>query len=417
MESRIIKNILVIGTVFPEPNSSAAGSRMMQIIEAFKTLDVDITFASSASDSDFMVDLADFGVRKKSIKLNDSSFDRFIEELNPDLVLFDRFITEEHFGWRVTENCPNAIKILDTEDLHCLRAGRQKAYKEKRNFELTDLLVEDLAKREMASILRCDLSLIISSFEMKILKEVFKIDDSLLLYLPFMLPKITETEIANWKPFEERKDFVFIGNFLHEPNYQAVLCLKNEVWPILRKEHPKAQMHIYGAYIPDKVLQLKNLHQRFFIKGRADDVNEIMQNARVCLAPLPFGAGLKGKLIDAMRNGTPNVSTSVAAEGMHDALPWSGFIKDDFKDFAFTAASLYDDEEEWKQFINNGVQIINQNFDKDQWFDVFLNEINRVNNNLSKHRRFNFIGNLLNQNQYNASKFMSKWIEEKNSKV
>jgi hypothetical protein len=102
---------------------------------------------------------------------------------------------------------------------------------------------------------------------------------------------------------------------------------------------------------------------------------------------------------------------------MHDALPWSGFIKDDFKDFAFTAASLYDDEEEWKQFINNGVQIINQNFDKDQWFDVFLNEINRVNNNLSKHRRFNFIGNLLNQNQYNASKFMSKWIEEKNSKV
>ncbi len=75
-----------------------------------------------------------FGVRKKSIELNSSSFDDFAVELNPDVVLFDRFMIEEQFGWRIIENCPKAIRILDTEDLHCLRTARQKAFKEKQNF-------------------------------------------------------------------------------------------------------------------------------------------------------------------------------------------------------------------------------------------------------------------------------------------
>ncbi len=86
------KKLLIIGFVWPEPTSSAAGGRMMQLISIFAANGFEITFASPALDSDYMVDLAEFGVEKKSIELNNSSFDAFITELNPDVVLFDRFI-------------------------------------------------------------------------------------------------------------------------------------------------------------------------------------------------------------------------------------------------------------------------------------------------------------------------------------
>ena len=92
-----------------------------------------------------------------------------VKELNPEIVLFDRFMVEEQFGWRVTECCPDALKILDTEDLHCLRQARQVAVKENREFTLNDLY-SDVAKREIASILRCDLTLMVSEFEINLLQ-------------------------------------------------------------------------------------------------------------------------------------------------------------------------------------------------------------------------------------------------------
>ncbi len=159
---------------------------MVQLISIFKKQGFDVTFASPAMDSDYMIDLKSLGVSKKSITLNCSSFDSFVKELNPTIVLFDRFMMEEQFGWRVAENCPDALRMLDTEDLHCLRKARQLAFKENRSFQRSDLF-SDVSKREVASILRCDLSLIISEVEMELLQSVFKVDEELLYYLPFLL--------------------------------------------------------------------------------------------------------------------------------------------------------------------------------------------------------------------------------------
>ena len=156
------EHVLIIGSVWPEPNSSAAGSRMMQLIEAFQEQKWKTTFCSAASESEHMFDWRNLGINKVSIELNNSSFDSFIEQLQPTMVVFDRFMTEEQFGWRVAEKCPSALRILDTVDLHCLRAGRQIAFYENRKFSKEDLLLSDIAKREIASIFRCDLSLIIS---------------------------------------------------------------------------------------------------------------------------------------------------------------------------------------------------------------------------------------------------------------
>ena len=409
-----IKKLLIIGFVWPEPNSSAAGGRMMQLISIFKENGYEITFASPALDSDFMVDLSVCGVEKKAIELNNSSFDDFIVELNPDVVLFDRFMIEEQFGWRVSENCPKAIRLLDTEDLHCLRTARQKAFKENRIFQLDDLLSEEVAKREIASILRCDLSFIISEFEMKILDDVFKIDSSLLHYLPFLVEEMAEDDLLKLPFFEERKNFVFIGNFLHEPNWNTVQYLKETIWPLIKKDFPEAVLEVYGAYPSQKVLQLHQPKNGFYIMGRAADANEIVKNARVVLAPIRFGAGLKGKLLEAMQCGTPSVTTTIGSEAMFENLPWNGFIADDIQEFANYAISLYQDENLWKQAQKNGVEIVNHCFQKSKYSKELIKVVNSLLNDSESHRLHNFMGSLLQHHTLKSTKYMAKWIEAKN---
>jgi glycosyltransferase involved in cell wall biosynthesis len=274
--------------------------------------------------------------------------------------------------------------------------------------------LEEVAKREMASILRCDLSLIISTFEMELLTSIFKVDGSLLLYLPFMLNGISEETIKKLPKFEQREHFISIGNFLHEPNWQSVLHLKNNIWPIIRKQLPNVELHIYGAYPSAKVLQLNNVKDGFLIKGRTENVAKVMQKAKLCLAPLLFGAGLKGKLIDAMQNGTPNITTAIGAEGMHQNLAWSGIITNEPEQFANAAVQLYQQQQEWNITQLNGFKIINQVYPKAFYANLFLETINDMLSNLGNHRKKNFYGAMLQHHTLNSTKYMAKWIEEKN---
>jgi len=408
------QRVLILGFVWPEPNSSAAGGRMVQLISIFKEQGFEVTFASSASDSDYMIDLESLAVAKKSIALNCSSFDVFVKELNPSIVLFDRFMMEEQYGWRVAENCPEAIRLLDTEDLHCLRLARQKAFKENRQFTTDDLLVEDVAKREIASILRSDISFMISEFEMELLQSVFKIDSKLLYYLPLLLEPIDDSTIQNLPSFEERKNFIFIGNFLHEPNWNAVQYLKETIWPLIRNQKAEAILQIYGAYPSLKVLQLHKPTEGFHIMGRANDAQEIVRNARVVLAPLCFGAGIKGKLVEAMQCGTPSVTTTIGAESMCGDLPWNGFIADDVQVFADKAIELYQDKNLWLKAHENGFQIIEKRYLKSLFEEGLINHILNLQSHLKQHRLDNFMGTLLQHHTLTSTKYMSRWIEEKN---
>src|SRR5690606_21748138 len=105
-----------------------------------------------------------------------------------------------------------------------------------------------------------------------------------------------------------------------------------KIWETLKKRLPQTELHIYGAYPPEKVYQLHNASDRFFIKGKANDVNEIMQKYRVLTAPIPFGAGLKGKFIDGFKNGLPNVTTEIGCEGMNTEN-WGGLIAENDERF------------------------------------------------------------------------------------
>ncbi|WP_299521260.1 glycosyltransferase family 4 protein [Winogradskyella sp.] len=407
------KTLLIIGFVWPEPTSSAAGSRMLQLIEQFQNQGYSITFVSAAKTSINTYDLLQLGITTQNILLNDSSFDDFISDLKPDVVLFDRFMTEEQYGWRVTEQCPEALRILDTEDFHGLRKARELALKEGVEVSINHLQ-NDTTKREIASIYRSDLSLMISEAEIDILTQQFKIDQNLLYYLPFLLEPISDDVINQLPTFNNRQHFVTIGNFLHPPNYDAVLYLKRTLWPLIRQQLPKIELHIYGAYESQKVSQLHNEKEGFLIKGFADDVSEVMQNARVCLAPLRFGAGLKGKLIDAMQDGTPCVMSTMAAEGMFGDLQSNGFITDNAEVFAQNAVQLYTDSIVWENQQEEGFNVLNQRFNKTNFEINFSNQIETLKGNIKNHREDNFIGTMLQHHTLQSTKYLSKWIEEKN---
>ncbi|MDP1725602.1 MAG: glycosyltransferase family 4 protein, partial [Bacteroidota bacterium] len=275
-------------------------------------------------------------------------------------------------------------------------------------------LMNDTAKREIASILRCDGSLIISEFEMQLLQETYKIDSNLLFYLPILFEPIDARVQQNWPTYETRKHFVFIGNFLHEPNVNAVQYLKKDIWPLIRKAVPTAALHIYGAYPSQKIFSLHKPQQGFYVLGRTESSKEILENARVCLAPLRFGAGLKGKLLESMICGTPSVTTTIGAEGIPGAIDWPGMIADDPKEFANAAVQLYEDNNLWKAKQQSGVQIIHSRFSKNIFENEFIKYFNRLKNNLTAHRLQNFTGAMLMQQTTLASKYMSKWIESKN---
>lgn len=404
-----MKHLVIIGTVWPEPNSTAAGSRMLQIISLFQKQGYEITFLCSASKSDFSFDLNTISVQTKVIQLNDSSFDTEIKSLNPDVVMFDRFMIEEQYGWRVMENCPNALRILDTEDLHFLRKAREVAFKQNRELVFEDY-ISDVFKREMASIYRCDLTLLISEYEMQLATETFKIDASLLFYLPFLSEEIN----PNVPKFEERNHFVSIGNFLHEPNWQTVLQLKQH-WKFIKKQLPDAELHIYGAYVSEKAKQLHNDKEGFLIKGRAESVKEVYSKSRVLLAPIPYGAGLKGKLFEAMQLGLPSITTKMGAEAMNGNLNWNGFITSDENDFVEKAVELYTSKPLWETAQKKGYEIIEKRFKKELFASDFMNQVENLQENLKNHRTQNFFGQILQHQSLQSTKYMSKWIEAKNS--
>ncbi len=404
-----MKNLVIIGKVFPEPNSTAAGSRMIQLMDLFLAQNYQITFLSTASISENSFDLSSKNIQFQNILLNDNSFDELIKNLNPEIVIFDRFTTEEQFGWRVSEQVPNVVKILDTEDLHFLRNAREKAFKQNKILENSDL-INDVFKREMASILRCDLSLIISEFEMNLLIEKFKIDENILFYLPlFAEAKKSETS------FSERKNFISIGNFFHEPNWHTVLQLK-KLWKDIKKQLPEVEIHIYGAYATEKVFQLHNEKEGFIIKGRAENVESVFSQAKVLLAPIPFGAGIKGKLLESMQFGLPNVTSAVGAEAMQGNHDWNGFITDNETEIIEKAVLLYQDENLWQKSQENGFNIIENRFKKELFEPNFIHKIQEISENLESHRNQNFLGQILQHHTLQSTKYLSKWIEEKNKK-
>ncbi len=412
-----MKKILIIGHVWPEPFTTAAGHRMVQLIEAFISFHWKVTFVSTSTKTRYSADLKSLGVDTEFIQLNHSSFDEFVKDLNPNYVIFDRFMAEEQFGWRVAEQAPNAVRILNTEDLHSLRKTREECHKKGEEFSVTRWKQFDTSKREIASIYRSDLSLMVSKFEMNLLMTELKIPESMVWHLPFMLDEITSQEQQRWPTFEERSDFITYGNGKHAPNVDAIKYLKEEIWPRIRKVLPKAHLKIFGAYLPQHIEQMHNPKEGFHIMGWVENLDVKIQKARLVLAPLRFGAGIKGKITDALKNGTPVITTNIGEEGMSLDLSAKQIVNDGSPDtFAKAAVELYTNTENWEVAQKKGIESINTQYSKEIYQKQLVLQLEALSRDIAKHREENFIGSLLQHQTMAATKFMGKWIEAKNTK-
>ena len=405
--------VLILGKVWPEPGSSAAGTRMIQLIRLLLKNGFKVTFATTAGDSDYNALNQLPEVNTVEIRLNDPSFDTFISDLQPSVVIFDRFMTEEQFGWRVAEQCPDTIRILNTEDLHSLRFSRESAWESEMDFKPELMFDHEITKREIASICRSDLSLIISEAEMNLLLNHFPVEPTQLHYLPFLFDPLNPEFIDSLPGFEQREGFSTIGNFLHKPNRNSVRFLKNEIWPLIRNQLHNANLYVYGAYPAQQDLELHAPDEGFHIMGRVEDAKQAISATKVLLAPLKFGAGLKGKLFDAMQAGTPSVTTSIGAEGIASEEEWCGFVTDNPVEFAEWAVQLVRCQSDWATAQKKGFQILNDRFECNKFTENLLTRLMELQLDLKAHRKKLFTGSMLMHHTLASHRYMSKWIEEK----
>jgi hypothetical protein len=395
--------VLVIGKVWPEPCSSAAGTRTLGLIDSFLDACWSVTFAATAQPTEHSVDLVKRGVSIKKIQVNEDAFDEWARTLAPDFVVFDRYMTEEQFGWRIEKACPDALRILDTIDLHCLREAREQQLKHGGTLNLFN----EVALREIAAIFRSDLSLIISEFEIECLQSVFQVPPAQLSYLPLMLDR----PVASTPTHEDRKDFVMIGNYLHAPNWDAVRWCCAEIWPVIRRHLPDAGLHLYGSYEPEKARQLENTTNGIHFFGRADNSLKTLERYRVNLAPLRFGAGQKGKVADGFCSGTPTIATPIAAESMNGPIDWGCPLHADAGGFARTAVDVYAQPELWARVQQQGFRILEERFLANEWKPRLIERMESLN---TDSRRNYFMGRMLRHHQHRSTEYMSRWIEAKN---
>lgn len=406
-----MKKLLVIGKNWPEPNTTAAGYRMLQLLRIFQEDAYQIHFSCAATKSEFSEDLKSLQIIEKSLLLNDSSFDDYVKELQPDIILYDRFMTEEQYGWRCREQVTKAIHILDTEDLHLLRKAREEAFKKKEQVNVYN----ETAMREIAAIYRCDLSIIISKVEMDLLKQIFQVPDAKLIYVPFLFQaSLYQKNQKSLPSYQERKHFIMIGNSLHRPNYDAILHMKKDIWPSIRKQLPGVEIHIYGAYQKEKINQLHNKEQGFIIKGFALNAMDTLKQYRILMAPLRFGAGLKGKIFDAMQSCTPVAMSSIASEGMFNDGELYGFEENDPIDYANKSVGLYSSKSEWNHISGTNEEVLKDNYEYTAFAKAFLDRVVSINDqDLSIELKGDFFIKMLNYHSNNKYKYLSKWIELK----
>ena len=414
------RQALIFSTVWPEPDSSAAGVRQMHWIHLLLDLFDQVTLISPSKTKG----VEDWGhlkvpdrVSLLPLPMNDWSVKEKLKELNPELVMFDRFILEEQFGPIVYESLPRALILLETQDLHLVRRARESVREQFLEMQVfpPQFYQTDTALRETAAIDRVDFSFLVSSFEEALLKSEFGMGGDQQAWVPFFYdePQVKSGELS----FQERSDFVWIGNFRHAPNVDGLRWFRAEIWPRIRKALPGSKLRIYGAY-PSAEVMSWNLPQKtgIEVKGSAESLSEVYSHARVNLAPLRFGAGVKGKILEGFRFGVPVVTTKVGLEGIvpmgqDDQFP--GLIAQTAEDFARECVDLYQNERIWNEKRLLATDLMLGVYDSKKTLPGLKARIERMLSEKKEGSLPRWRSKILRHELFNSHKYFSKWIEAK----
>lgn len=351
--------IVVMEVRIPEFDKSAGDKSIWHIINSYLNLNFNVIFAS---DDYLQFEPYSTIMREKGIKLiND--YGVFNKEMFFDWLKFNAKNIDYFLLVR-----PNvSIKYLDEikkyknikilyygQDLHFLR--------EQRDYELTknkkSLLVSKKFKKiEQKLIKNAKMSYFPSIVEKEIAKSL--VPKSNVEVVPVYMYK-TDNE-PNILPFDNRKDLLFIGGFKHKPNVDGVLWFVDEVFDKIKKEIPNVKFNIVGSNPNGEILKLQseNINVLGFVLD--EELSNLYKSTRVVVAPLRFGAGMKGKVVEALYNKCPIVTTSIGAEGINN-LNNAIIIADDAETFAKKVVELYLNKELNEKNSNNSFKIIENQF-------------------------------------------------------
>ncbi len=427
------RSVVFLGWEWIDVDASAAGARSDALVRGALERSWRVTCVGCARENDATARLRAMGVTTARVRANRG--DALRDALTiaaPDVVVFDRFLAEEAFGARVRECAPGVARVLDMQDAHALRRARERAAKRGADAgeatRTTPAARDEDLMREIASVERSDLTLVCSPVEKRWLERGCGISEKKLRVASFFNRDVEHD--AREMDFNARSDFITVGTFLHKPNVDSVRWLCEEVWPLVRERLPKATMRVYGSYASESIRQqFHRPKMGFHVEGFAEDLATTMRSARVLLAPLRFGAGIKGKVLDAWTYGLPVCTTPIGSEGTvpgvdefwsskSDAIDpehgWGGFGDCvAASDLADAAVRLHEDEALWQRARENGADIVNEIFSAKLNIPDVLDAIEDVVNNLQDVRDADFHGQSLWHHTDRSTLYFSKWIELK----
>jgi GT2 family glycosyltransferase/2-polyprenyl-3-methyl-5-hydroxy-6-metoxy-1,4-benzoquinol methylase len=253
----------------------------------------------------------------------------------------------------VRANCHKAKVIFHTVDLHFLR--------EERSARLKDSVeeLENVQERKRAELEVCktvSATLVPSMAEASLLAK--EVPDAYVECFPFALDLP-----GRQKAFSERRDIAFIAGYLFEPNVDAVVHFVRDIWPHIAERLPDAQFLMVGSNMPESVARLAS--ERIKAIGYVKNLTQFLENCRLTVAPIRYGAGIKGKIISSLTHGVPVVATSLAAEGMGCAHGVHLLVADTIPEWTESVTRAYNDERLWEHLSDNGLALMRETYSLD----------------------------------------------------
>lgn len=263
-----------------------------------------------------------------------------------DLVVLVRARIADRFMPVVRASAPRAKVVLDTVDLHYLREERESAHTGDR---LLALKARDTRRRELRAVREADATLVLSEVEREVLERT--VPGALVRVLPLLRAIPGRTA-----PREGRTGVFFVGGFRHRPNVDAVRFLVTEIWPHVRARLPGVVLHVVGSAMPDELRVLAA--DDVVMHGQVAELAPHYARCRLSVAPLRYGAGLKGKVAESLSHGVPCVSTSVGVEGSGLVSDRHVLVADAPEAFADAIVRLHSDDELWERLSADGLEFV-----------------------------------------------------------
>lgn len=346
------QTISVIDSYLPFFDKESGSNRLFQLLKIFQQLNFRVNFIPN--DGKYVAPY----YRVLTAKLGIPVVYNYCGKRQFKQAIFD-MISRTEIMWICRPNLnlkyqyllkyfPRIKWVYDTVDLHYVRLFRQAESEKNPKIAKKALKIKKL---ELALASRANATIAITNVE----KDVLALEGVKNLYV---IPNVHDIkEIKRPVTFDERKGIVFIGGYKHKPNVGAVIWLINEIMPIVRQKLGDIPVYLLGSYPTPAICALAS--NTVFVPGYLADVNPYFMNSRIFVAPLRYGAGMKGKIGQSLEYGLPIVSTAIGVEGMNLIDDHSVLIANDANTFASKIIQLYENQAIWQQIKDNSLKSIN----------------------------------------------------------